>query len=314
MIAGVIKSPGRYSPYLEKAAAKAEARHRARADAGRGLHHAGSVRGRRRQARSRPSDSRAHRRARPYFVEWVKAELERPLSARTSCTAVASSSRRRSTSTAQKAAEKAISSTLNRKGDPSAALVAIKPGTGEVVAMVGGRDFKTQQFNAAVQGNGRQPGSSFKPFVLATALSDGVSPEQTFKSGAAKLAVGNQVWRVTGAHGGQGGADATADRDRAVGELRLRAPHPEGHAREGRRDGREDGPALGHHPGSGHRARGSRRRRHAAGDGGRVRDARRGRQARRAVRHQRGPGREGRRGLLGEGQVDRTPSTRPWPT
>jgi penicillin-binding protein 1A len=41
--------------------------------------------------------------------------------------------------------------------------------------MYGGRSFHASQFNLAVQGE-RQPGSSFKPFVLATALQQGIAP------------------------------------------------------------------------------------------------------------------------------------------
>jgi 1A family penicillin-binding protein len=56
-----------------------------------------------------------------------------------------------------------------------AALVAMDPTTGEVRAMVGGRDFKTSRFNRATQAL-RQPGSAFKPFVYASALEAGYSP------------------------------------------------------------------------------------------------------------------------------------------
>jgi penicillin-binding protein 1A len=60
--------------------------------------------------------------------------------------------------------------------DPlQAALVAIDPKTGEVRAMVGGRDVASGGFNRAVQAQ-RQPGSAFKPFVYATALESGYSP------------------------------------------------------------------------------------------------------------------------------------------
>ena len=55
------------------------------------------------------------------------------------------------------------------KGSLNAALVAIKPKTGEIVAMIGGRDYTQNQFNRATDAN-RQPGSVFKPFVYATAL------------------------------------------------------------------------------------------------------------------------------------------------
>ncbi|MEJ7700093.1 MAG: transglycosylase domain-containing protein [Pyrinomonadaceae bacterium] len=55
------------------------------------------------------------------------------------------------------------------KGSLQAALVAIRPKTGEIVAMVGGRDFLETQFNRATDAR-RQPGSVFKPFVYASAI------------------------------------------------------------------------------------------------------------------------------------------------
>ena len=60
-------------------------------------------------------------------------------------------------------------------GQLEAALVAMDPTTGEVRAMVGGREFKTSRFNRATQAL-RQPGSAFKPFVYAAALEAGYSP------------------------------------------------------------------------------------------------------------------------------------------
>jgi 1A family penicillin-binding protein len=56
-----------------------------------------------------------------------------------------------------------------------AALVALDPHSGEVRAMVGGRDFAQSSFNRATQAK-RQPGSAFKPFVYAAALERGFSP------------------------------------------------------------------------------------------------------------------------------------------
>jgi len=55
-----------------------------------------------------------------------------------------------------------------------AALVAVDPRTGDILAMVGGRDYGTSQYNRAVLGR-RQPGSSFKPIVTLAALSGGTS-------------------------------------------------------------------------------------------------------------------------------------------
>ena len=104
--------------------------------------------------------------------------------------------------TMQSAAEAAIASILDEEGDPSTALVAIDPDTGEVRAMVGGRDFSTQQFNVAAHGL-RQPGSSFKTFVLVTALEQGISPEQTYESSAISLTIpGGQTWKVSGSSSG----------------------------------------------------------------------------------------------------------------
>ncbi len=59
---------------------------------------------------------------------------------------------------------------LTRADEPlQAALVALDPRTGEILAMVGGRDYRQSQFNRAVQAK-RQPGSLFKPFVYAAAF------------------------------------------------------------------------------------------------------------------------------------------------
>jgi penicillin-binding protein 1A len=60
--------------------------------------------------------------------------------------------------------------------DPlQAALVALDPRTGEVRALVGGRDFEGSRFNRVTQAK-RQPGSAFKPFVYAAALEEGYTP------------------------------------------------------------------------------------------------------------------------------------------
>jgi len=81
----------------------------------------------------------------------------------------------------QRAAEHAVDAYLESPEGPTASLVAIENSTGEVRAMVGGRDYSTTPFNLATNGQ-RQPGSSFKAFDLAAALQDGISPDSTWTS------------------------------------------------------------------------------------------------------------------------------------
>ena len=66
--------------------------------------------------------------------------------------------------------------------------------------MVGGSNFRESQFNLATQAE-RQPGSSFKPFVLATALRQGISPVTTFDSKPVDIDAGDRVWHVTNYEG-----------------------------------------------------------------------------------------------------------------
>ena len=101
----------------------------------------------------------------------------------------------------QKYAEEAIRSTMNQPGDPSAALCAVDPRSGEIKAMVGGQDYNQLQYNIAAQG-GRQPGSSFKAFVLTTAISNGISPYKTYDSSPTTLEFPDGTkWKVGNAEG-----------------------------------------------------------------------------------------------------------------
>jgi penicillin-binding protein 1A len=77
----------------------------------------------------------------------------------------------------QEMAERSVADVLRRFNSPDlqAALVAIDPATGDILALVGGRDFRQSQFNRAVRSH-RQPGSAFKPFLYAAALDHGYTP------------------------------------------------------------------------------------------------------------------------------------------
>jgi penicillin-binding protein 1A len=119
----------------------------------------------------------------------------------------------------QKIARQAINKWLVAPEGPAAALVAIDARSGRVLAMIGGNNFRKNQFNLAVQGE-RQPGSSFKPFVLASALDDGISPATEFESKPVAIPYDNRVWVVHNYEGAyQGRIDlstATADSDNSV--------------------------------------------------------------------------------------------------
>ena len=80
----------------------------------------------------------------------------------------------------QEAAEEAVSSYLGYT-PATASVVVIDNHNAGIKAMVGGPDFATKPFNLATQGH-RQPGSSIKPFILLTALEEGISPTTTYES------------------------------------------------------------------------------------------------------------------------------------
>ncbi|GGG25187.1 transglycosylase domain-containing protein [Paenibacillus abyssi] len=85
-------------------------------------------------------------------------------------------------SSMQQAAEAAVAEGMPESSEMQAALVAIDPRSGYVKAMVGGRNYKANQYNR-VFAKTRQPGSSFKPILYLTALQEGgMTPVSQFKS------------------------------------------------------------------------------------------------------------------------------------
>ena len=87
-----------------------------------------------------------------------------------------------------------------RKGQAEAALIAIDPRTGEILAMVGGRSYNQSQLNRAISAR-RQPGSVFKPFVYLAAFEEGadtgsssVSPASLVDDSPTSWEFDDQVW------------------------------------------------------------------------------------------------------------------------
>jgi penicillin-binding protein 1A len=79
----------------------------------------------------------------------------------------------------QRVGLEAMRSALPYSTDPASALVSIDPGNGHIRAMVSSTHYASSQFNLAAQGH-RQPGSTFKAFVLTTAIKQGIDPYTTY--------------------------------------------------------------------------------------------------------------------------------------
>jgi len=83
----------------------------------------------------------------------------------------------------QRNAVKAIRDVLPYRSDPASAIVSVEPGTGAIRAMTAVVRSSKNQFNLAAQSR-RQAGSTFKTFVLASAIEQGVDPDSTYYTSA----------------------------------------------------------------------------------------------------------------------------------
>ena len=196
LLAGVPADPSRYDPVTNPKAARARRLEVLQAMLAQGDITSADMQAAARSPLPRAQDVRLPgiEGPAPYFVNYVKQQLIEKYGTRR----VFGGGLNVQTTIdlrLQKLARQAIQSVLKEPNGPSAALVAIRPSTGEVLAMYGGDNFRQSQFNLAVQGE-RQPGSSFKPFVLATALKEGVSPATTFASKPVNIFIGDKYWPV----------------------------------------------------------------------------------------------------------------------
>ncbi len=125
----------------------------------------------------------------PYFTSYVQQQLPRlisPEEMEAGGLTVETTVNPQWQKHAQEVVAKAIEDYGSWDNFSAAALVAVDPRNGEIKALVGGNDFSKSQFNRATQAQ-RQPGSTFKTFVYATAIAGGFSPYKNYVD--AKLVV-----------------------------------------------------------------------------------------------------------------------------
>lgn len=116
----------------------------------------------------------------------------------------------------QEAAEKMVHQLVSRYGPryhfDQAALVALNPTTGAILAMVGGASYKESQYNRAIFAH-RQPGSTFKPFVYLTAFSKGIPATTTMTDQVVTYMVNGHAYAP---HNYQGEKEGTMTLRRAL--------------------------------------------------------------------------------------------------
>ncbi|MEP6892566.1 MAG: transglycosylase domain-containing protein [Gaiellaceae bacterium] len=179
MLAGLIKAPSAYDPFVAPATALIRRREVLDAMLAEGRITAAQQNwAARRPLALRPG--RLYTTVRePYFFGYVRDQLVEKYGA----AAVRSGGLKVYTTISpryQRLAEHAIRSTLNEPTDPAAAVVSIDPSNGAIRAMtavIPGQ--RHNQFNLLSQAR-RQPGSTFKTFVLTTAVDKGIDPASTY--------------------------------------------------------------------------------------------------------------------------------------
>jgi len=183
-LAGLIRSPNRYNPYTKIDTATAR-----RNQVLDSMVEAGEITADEAKTAKAtplhviPSRGRIDVSDAPYFADYVQSQLDNMIAGNGAAehlriyTTIDMDLQRAAYAalTKQMAALDKIQSKRFEPGTLQAALVAMNAKTGEIVAMVGGRDYSKSQLNRATDAN-RQPGSVFKPFVYATALNTAYDP------------------------------------------------------------------------------------------------------------------------------------------
>ena len=168
----------------------------------------------------------------PYFVQYVRNQLRQKYGSKM----VRGGGLKVTTTidpTLQAAAHQAMVNVLSFPNAPAAALVAVDPRNGEILAMQSSTDYSDSKYNLAVQSK-RQAGSTFKSYgLLAAMVDDHIDPNTTDYSTAPLVnqpivpfptpGDANDYWNVQNAESATRLGAAALDRARGVGERRLRA-------------------------------------------------------------------------------------------
>ncbi|HZL30583.1 MAG TPA: penicillin-binding protein 1A [Pseudolabrys sp.] len=177
MLAGLFKAPTKFAPHVNLPAARARANVVLDNLVEAGFMTEGQVFGARRHPAT-PVDRRDER-APNYYLDWAFEQMKKLVDTfPKSMTERVFVVRTTLDTNLQKAADTAVENSLRQYGQEyhaSQANTVLMDVDGSVRAMVGGRDYGASQFNRATDAM-RQPGSSFKPYVYATALEHGFKP------------------------------------------------------------------------------------------------------------------------------------------
>lgn len=181
MLAGLFKAPTKYAPHVNLPAARARANVVLTNLVDAGFMTEGQVL----SARLHPADvvDRGEQKTPDYYLDWAFDEVKRIAAKSGQHSLVAHTA---FDSNIQTAAEEALEFHLRQYGKDyrvtQGAIVVIET-NGAVRAIVGGRDYGASQFNRATKAL-RQTGSSFKPYVYATAMENGFTPDSVVSGGA----------------------------------------------------------------------------------------------------------------------------------
>lgn len=186
-IAAMIKNPNRFGPHKDVEAARNRREYILAKMSEAGFASPGDVEASRVSDLALARPKSGTRTIAPYFVDSASKAIEQTNAGDYFNTNLNTRIYTTVNTHMQRLAEKAVSDQLARLDaiykstgkKLEASIVAMDPHTGHVLAMVGGRDYSSSQFNRATSAL-RQPGSTFKPFVYATALERGYTPISTF--------------------------------------------------------------------------------------------------------------------------------------